>query len=71
MQCPSPGFRCLDGGQSSIVADGVGCDGNLSSCERNYPKGPSSPYLWFLIPKKALKSYNREYFGPSGSALRL
>ena len=31
-----------------------------------YPKGPSSPYLWLLVPKKALKSYNREYLDPLG-----
>ena len=27
-------------------------------------KGPSSPYLQFLIPKKGLKSYNRKYLDP-------
>ena len=28
------------------------------------PKGPSSPYLWFLVPKKARKFYNREHLDP-------
>ena len=28
--------------------------------------GPSSPYLWFLVLKKALKSCNREYLDPLG-----
>ena len=28
------------------------------------PKGPSSPYLWFLVPIKAPKSLNNEYMDP-------
>ena len=37
-----------------------------------HPKGSSSPYLWFFVPKN-LKSYNREYLDPLGqcSSLRL
>ena len=29
-----------------------------------YPKGPSSPYLWFWVPIKAPKSLNNEYLDP-------
>ena len=28
------------------------------------PKGPSSPYFWFLVPIKAPKSLNNEYLDP-------
>ena len=41
---------------------------NAPNCN---PKGPSSFYLWFLIPKKALQSYNREYLDPLGKLLGL
>ena len=34
------------------------------------PKGPSSPYLWFWVPNKALKSCNREYLDPLGKQPR-
>ena len=33
------------------------------------PEGPSSPYLWVLIHKKALKSCNRERLDPLGQGL--
>ena len=33
------------------------------------PKGPSTPYLWFLIPKTALKSYCKEYVDPLGRVI--
>ena len=29
-----------------------------------YPKGPSSPYLWFWVHKQALKAHNKEYLDP-------
>ena len=28
------------------------------------PKGPCSPYIWVLVPKKALKTQNKEYLDP-------
>ena len=34
------------------------------------PKGPSSPDLWFLVPKMTPKSYNGEYLDPYPEALR-
>ena len=33
-----------------------------------YPKGPSSPYLWVFDTKQALKSSLREYLDPLGYA---
>ena len=32
-----------------------------------FPKGPSIPYLWLLVPKMDPKSYNREHLDPWGS----
>ena len=31
---------------------------------RDFPKGPSSPYLWFLVAKTEPKGYNKEYLDP-------
>ena len=28
------------------------------------PKGPSSPYVWLFVPKKAPKSHDKEYSDP-------
>ena len=39
---------------------------HAQECPDTIPKDPNSPYLWFLVPKKALKSYNREYLDPLG-----
>ena len=30
------------------------------------PKGPSSPYVWLLMPEMDPKSYNAGVLGPSG-----
>ena len=43
---------------------------HAQECPDTIPKDPNSPYLWFLVPKKALKSYNREYLDPLGQGLR-
>ena len=32
------------------------------------PKGPSSPHVWFLVPKEVLQSCNREYLDPLEAA---
>ena len=40
-----------------------------SSTETWKPKGPSNPYLWFLVPQKARKSHNRESLSPLGKLI--
>ena len=37
---------------------------SISVHMKEYPKGPSNPYLWFLVPIKAPESLNNEYLDP-------
>ena len=45
-----------------LEADIVSCSWDV--VKELTPQGPSSPYLWFSIPSKSLKSYNKVYLDP-------